>query len=203
FTPENMAWADQLMAKFPDGRQASAVIPLLWRAQEQDGWVSEPCIRVVAEMLEMPVIRVLEVATFYTMFHLQPVGTTAHIQVCGTTPCMLRGANDLKEVCQRRIAPEPFQVTADGRFSWEEVECLGVCVNAPLIQEKKATYEDLTAARLEELLDMWERGEQPPTGPQIDRHFSEPASGATSLTADPVELAAQRRAASQAPASES
>src|SRR3569623_177575 len=133
FTDENHAFAKQQIAKYPAGRQASAVIAIMWRAQEQhDGWVSEAAIRVIADMLDMPYIRVLEIATFYTMFQLQPVGKKAHIQVCGTTPCRLRGAGDIIKVCQSRIHHDPFQVSADGNFSWEEVECLGACVTAPM-----------------------------------------------------------------------
>src|SRR5437764_208044 len=125
FSAENLAWAKQQIAKYPEGRQASAVIPILWRVQEQhDGWVSEAAIRAVADLLDMPYIRALEIATFYTMFQLQPVGKKAHVQVCGTTPCRLRGASDIIEVCQSRIHHEPFHLSKDGNFSWEEVECL-------------------------------------------------------------------------------
>ncbi len=132
FTPENLEWVKATIAKYPPGKQASAVIPVLWRAQEQnDGWLSEPAISLIAEMLGMAKIRVLEVATFYTMFQLSPVGKKAHVQVCGTTPCMLRGAEAIREVCERKIHPEPHHVSADGNFSWEEVECLGCCTNAP------------------------------------------------------------------------
>ena len=182
FTAENRAWAEREMAKFPPGRQASAVISLLWRAQEQEGWVTKPAIEHVADMLGMAQIRVLEVATFYTMFHLEPVGSMAHIQVCGTTPCMLRGANDLMDVCRRRIHHDQHHVSADGRLSWEEVECLGACVNAPMIQVSKDTYEDLTPKIFEGLLDAFERGEMPDPGPQTWRQFSMPESGPTSLT---------------------
>ena len=126
FTAENREWADKVIARYPQGRQASAVIPLLWRAQEQhDGWLPQKAIEYVAEILGMAKIRVLEVATFYTMFLLSPVGKKAHVQVCGTTPCRLRGADALFEVCARKIHPEPLHVSADGNFSWEEVECLG------------------------------------------------------------------------------
>ena len=122
FTPENLAWAKEQIAKYPEGRQASAVIAILWRVQEQhEGWVSEVAIRAVADLLDMPYIRVLEVATFYTMFQLQPVGKKAHVQVCGTTPCRLRGAGDIIDVCQSRIHHEPFHLSKDGNFSWEEV----------------------------------------------------------------------------------
>ncbi|MEM1049668.1 MAG: NADH-quinone oxidoreductase subunit NuoE [Pseudomonadota bacterium] len=182
FSADNLAWANAQIGKYPEGRQASAVIPLLWRAQEQEGWVSEPVIRVVADMLDMAYIRVLEVATFYTMFQLSPVGSTAHIQVCGTTPCMLRGSDDIIAVCKRRIAETSHTLSADGRFSWEEVECLGACVNAPMVQMVRETYEDLTAESFEALLDTWENGKTPKTGPQIDRVFSAPSCGMTSLT---------------------
>jgi NADH-quinone oxidoreductase subunit E len=148
FTDENLAWAKQQIAKFPEGRQQSAVIAILWRAQEQNaGWISEAAIRAVADMLGMAHIRVMEIATFYTMFQLSPVGKKAHVQVCGTTPCMLRGSKDLIEVCKHRIHHDPFHVSADGDFSWEEVECLGACVNAPMVMIWKDTYEDLTPPR--------------------------------------------------------
>src|SRR6185312_9290000 len=132
FSKENLEWAKRELTKYPEGRQASGVIPLLWKAQEQEGWVTEPAIRAVADLLGMAHIRVLEVATFYTMFNLEPVGRY-HVQLCGTTPCMLRGAEELKEVCREKIG-EPGQVTADGLFSWIEVECLAACVNAPMVQ---------------------------------------------------------------------
>src|SRR5687768_18348575 len=159
FTQDNQAWAKQQIAKFPEGRQASAVIALLWRAQEQEGWVTKPAIESVAAILEMPVIRVLEVATFYTMFHLEPVGRRAHVQVCGTTPCMLAGSEHLIEICRRRIAEHPHELSADGDFSWEEVECLGSCANAPMVQIWKDTYEDLTPELFEKVLDGFARGE--------------------------------------------
>ena len=130
FSEKNLKWAKSQLKKYPKGRQASAVIPLLWRAQEQEGWVSKPAIEYIAVFLEMPFIRVLEVATFYFMFHLKPVGNIAHIQVCGTLSCMLCGAEDLISVCKDKIAPNPHQLSEDGKFSWEEVECLGACSNA-------------------------------------------------------------------------
>jgi NADH-quinone oxidoreductase subunit E len=182
FTPDNLAWAERAIGKFPEGRQASAVILLLWRAQEQEGWVTKPAIEYVANMLSMPTIRVLEVATFYTMFHLEPVGSKAHVQVCGTTPCMLAGSDDIFAVCRRRIHPEPHHLSADGAFSWEEVECLGACVNAPMVQIWKDTYEDLTPESFEAVLDAFERGETPKPGPQNGRHYSMPINGLTSLT---------------------
>src|SRR5271155_456529 len=154
FSAENLAWAKEQIAKYPPGRQASAAIAILWRVQEQhDGWVSEAAIRAVADLLDMSYIRALEIATFYTMFQLQPVGRKAHVQVCGTTPCMLRGAEDVKDVCRKRINAEPFHVSADGDFSWEEVECLGGCVNAPMVMIWNDTYEDLTAESFEKVLD--------------------------------------------------
>lgn len=182
FTPENLAWAKQLIAKYPEDKQRSAVIPLLWRAQEQnEGWTSEPAMRTVADMLGMAYIRVYEVATFYTMFQLSPVGKKAHVQVCGTTPCMLRGAKDLIALCKRRIAENPHCVSKDGDFSWEEVECLGACVNAPMVQIFKDTYEDLDEASLEALLDAFANGQTPKPGPQIDRDHACPEGGLTSL----------------------
>lgn len=182
FTQDNQAWAEGQISKFPEGREASAVIPLLWRAQEQhEGWLTEPAIRKVGEMLNMPYIRVLEVATFYTMFQLQPVGKKAHIQVCGTTPCMLRGSGDIKAVCQKRIAEHAHEISEDGNFSWEEVECLGACVNAPMVQIWKDTYEDLTVETFEAMLDAISDGKEIKPGPQNGRHFSVPFGGRTSL----------------------
>ena len=182
FTPENLAWAKQTVAKYPSGKQASAVIPLLWRGQEQNGWCSRALIEYVADMLDMAYIRVLEVATFYTMFQLSPVGTKAHIQLCGTIACQLRGAEDLRKVCERKIHSEPGHLNADGTLSWEEVECLGSCVNAPMIQVFKDTYEDLTPEKLEELIDDFAAGKHVRPGPQIERHFSAPVGGGTTLT---------------------
>ncbi|MFO1183810.1 MAG: NADH-quinone oxidoreductase subunit NuoE [Bauldia sp.] len=189
FTPENRAWAEKEIAKYPPGRQASAVIALLWRAQEQHGWVTEPAIRLVAEMLTMPPIRVLEVATFYVMFHLAPVGRKAHVQVCGTTPCWLRGSDGIFGVCRERIAEHSHTLSADGNFSWEEVECLGACVNAPLVQIGADTYEDLTPESFNALLDDIAAGRKRLPGPQVDRQFSAPAGGETTL----VEAAAAAR----------
>ncbi|SHE48818.1 NADH dehydrogenase subunit E [Loktanella atrilutea] len=181
FTPDNLAWAKGQMTKFPEGRQASAVIPLLWRAQEQHGWLTRPAIEHVARMLDMEYIRVLEVATFYFMFQLQPVGSVAHIQVCGTLSCMICGAEDLIGVCKDKIAPKAHQLSADGKFSWEEVECLGSCANAPMAQIGKDYYEDLTAARLGEIIDEMAAGQVPVPGPQNGRYAAEPLSGLTSL----------------------
>lgn len=183
FTAENLDWAKHQIAKYPEGRQASAILPILWRAQEQaGGWLPQKAIEHVADMLGMAKIRVLEVATFYTMFLLSPVGKKAHVQVCGTTPCRLRGADALFEVCARKIHPEPFHVSADGNYSWEEVECLGACVNAPMVLIWNDTYEDLTAESFEKVLDGFTNGKPVKPGPQIDRHFSAPVGGPSTLT---------------------
>ncbi|MDP3262802.1 MAG: NADH-quinone oxidoreductase subunit E [Tabrizicola sp.] len=182
FTPANTAWARGQISKYPEGRQASAIIPLLWRAQEQEGWLSRPAIEHVASMLGLAYIRALEVATFYFMFQLQPVGSVAHIQICGTTSCMICGAEDLVAVCKELIARQPHALSADGRFSWEEVECLGACANAPMAQIGKDYYEDLTPEKLRELIGRFSGGEVPVPGSQIGRYAAEPASGLTSLT---------------------
>jgi NADH-quinone oxidoreductase subunit E len=183
FTAENSAWAAAQIAKYPSGKQASAIIPLLWRAQEQSrGWLPEPAIRAVCDMLGMAYIRGLEIATFYTMFQLSPVGSKAHIQVCGTTPCMLRGSNALVEVCKRRIAEHAHELNSDGSLSWEEVECLGNCANAPMVQIDKETFEDLTPSMLESVIDGYVMGQPPQPGSQTGRQASCPAGGQTSLT---------------------
>src|SRR6202140_4008892 len=182
FSAENLAWAKQQIAKYPEGRQASAVIPILWRGQEQhDGWGSGAAIRAGAGFLGMPHIRALEIATFYTMFQLQPVGKKAHVQVCGTTPCRLRGAGDLIEVCQSRIHHEPFHLSKDGNFSWEEVECLGACVNAPMVLVWKDTYEDLNKESFGKVLGGCASGNLAKPGPQNARQFSAPVGGPTTL----------------------
>jgi NADH-quinone oxidoreductase subunit E len=182
FSEANLVWAKKEIEKYPKGREASAVIALLWRAQEQEGWVTEPAIRAVAEILEMPTIRVLEVATFYTMFNLAPVGRKAHVQVCGTTPCWLRGADEIKDVCRRHIHHDQFHLSDDGNFSWEEVECLGACVNAPMVLIGSDTYEDLTADSFEAILEDLAAGRPVKPGPQIERQFAAPAGGPTTLT---------------------
>jgi len=187
FTAENRTWADKVIARYPEGRQQSAVIPLLWRAQEQhDGWLPKAAIEHVAQILGMANIRVLEVATFYTMFLLAPVGKKAHVQVCGTTPCRLRGADALFDVCTRKIHPEPLHVSMDGNYSWEEVECLGACVNAPMVLIWNDTYEDLTAESFEKVLDGFTNGKPAKPGPQIDRQFSAPVGGPTTLKSEKV-----------------
>ena len=181
FTPANLEWANGQISKYPEGRQASAVIPLLWRAQEQEGWLSRPAIEYVADMLGMAYIRALEVATFYFMFQLQPVGSVAHIQICGTTSCMICGAEELIAVCKELISPSAHALSADGKFSWEEVECMGACANAPMAQIGNDYYEDLSAEKLRELIARFSKGEVPLPGSQIGRYAAEPASGLTSL----------------------
>jgi NADH-quinone oxidoreductase subunit E len=188
--------------KYPKGREQSAVIPLLMLAQEQEGWVTKAAIEHVAEMLEMPLIRVLEVATFYTQFQLQPVGTRAHIQVCGTTPCMLRGAGELIDVCRSKIHHDPLRLNDSGTLSWEEVECQGACVNAPMIMIFKDAYEDLTPERLAEIIDLFEagKGDSVTPGPQVDRIYSAPQTGLTSLLDEKAVLKSTRDAEAKAAA---
>lgn len=171
------------LAKYPPERKASGVIPIMWLVQKQEGWVSEPAIRAIAELLDMAPIRVLEVATFYTMFHLGPVGRH-HLQVCGTTPCMLRGSEELKEVCKRRIGPE-HAPSKDGLFSWEEVECLGACVNAPAVAIDDYYHEDLSPQALEALMDKLARGEEISPGSAAGRQASAPEGGPQTLR-DPL-----------------
>ena len=188
FNPIFAAKAKTWVKKYPKGREQSAVIPLLMLAQEQEGWVTKAAIEYIADMLGMPYIRALEVATFYTQFQLKPVGTRAHVQVCGTTPCMLRGAEALMDVCRAKIHPEPFHTNASGTLSWEEVECQGACVNAPMVMIFKDTYEDLTPERLAYIIDRFEAGRPGDVvpGPQIDRIYSAPAGGPTTLLEDPT-----------------
>ncbi|KQN73947.1 NADH-quinone oxidoreductase subunit NuoE [Devosia sp. Leaf64] len=188
FSDANAAWAEKRIALYPAGRQQSAVIPLLMRAQDQDGWVTRATIEKVAEMLGMAYIRVLEVATFYTQFQLQPVGTRAHVQVCGTTPCMLRGAGELIEVCKSKIHHDPHHLNDDGTLSWEEVECAGACVNAPMVTIYHDTYEDLTANRLEEIIDAFHAGNGASIKPgtQIDRLNAAAEGGQSTLLEMPT-----------------
>jgi NADH-quinone oxidoreductase subunit E len=191
FTSDNIAWAKAQIEKYPPGRQQSAVIPILWRAQEQcGGWLPRKAIEAVAEMLGMAKIRVLEVATFYTMFNLSPVGKF-HVQFCGTTPCLLRGADGLKKVLHCLIGEEN-EVTADGKFSWVEVECLGACVNAPMVQINADYYEDLSPDSFTQIINDLSAGGTPKPGPQIDRQNSAPIGGPTTLT-DPSIYAAKEK----------
>ena len=181
FTPENLEWARAQIKKYPEGRQASAVLPILWRAQEQmGGWLPEPALRYVADLLGLAYIRLYEIATFYTMFNLAPVGRH-YVQVCGTTPCWLRGADAIKDAC-RRLIGAPGRVTPDGLFSWTEVECLGACVNAPVAQIDKDYYEDLTPESLEDILEGLAAGRPVAPGPQVARQASAPIGGPTTLT---------------------
>jgi NADH-quinone oxidoreductase subunit E len=184
FTPDNLSWARAQIEKYPQGRQQSAVISILWRAQQQcGGWLPQKAIEATADLLGMARIRVLEVATFYTMFNLAPVGRF-HVQLCGTTPCMMRGSEELKKVCRRMIG-EQNHVTPDGAFSWIEVECLSACVNAPMVQINADYYEDLTAETLTRIINDLSAGRRPKPGPQIDRINSAPIGGPTTLT-DPA-----------------
>ena len=180
FGEANRARCEKEIAKYPQGRQASAVIALLWIGQEQEGWVTKPMIEAVAGMLAMPFIRVLEVATFYTMFNLEPVGEHL-VQVCTTTPCWLRGSDAIVAACKTHIADKPHMVSSDGKFSWMEVECLGACVNAPMLQIGKDFYEDLDGPATEKILQAFRDGQSPKPGPQNGRHTSEPIGGATTL----------------------
>jgi NADH-quinone oxidoreductase subunit E len=184
FTPETLEKAHWWIAKFPPGRQQSAVIALLWLVQKQEGWVPEPALRVVAELLGMAVIRVLECVTFYTMFQLEPVGSVAHVQVCGTPPCALCGAGELMELLEQEIGPKEHR-SADGKFSWEEVECMGACVNAPMAAINDDYYEDLTPASLKALLDEFRAGRTPPKGSATGRQATAPVGGPLTLT-DPT-----------------
>lgn len=181
FTPANQKWAQAQITKYPEGRQASAIIALLWRAQEQIGWLTRPAMEHVADMLGLAHIRAYEVASFYFMFQLKPVGSVAHIQICGTTSCMICGAEDLIGICKEMIAPNPHEISADGKFSWEEVECLGACTNAPMAQIGKDYYEDLTNAGFREILKELAAGRVPVPGPQNGRYAAEPLGGLTSL----------------------
>lgn len=181
FTAENQAWAQKQIAKYPAGKQASAVVPLLWRAQEQNGGhVTEPMMRVIGEMLGMSPIRVLEIATFYTMFNLKPVGEHL-LQVCTTTPCWLRGSDQVVAACKKHIHPQAETVSADGKLSWMEVECLGACVNAPIVQVGDDFYEDLDGARAEALINDLRNGRPTKPGSQIGRQTSAPEGGPTTL----------------------
>ena len=181
FSKATKAKCDWWIAKYPADRKQSAVIPILWLVQKQEGWVSEPAIRAIGDLLGMPFIRVLEVATFYTMFMLEPVGSAALIQVCGTTPCMLRGANELMAVCKSKIGPKQT-LSADGRFTWEEVECLGACANAPMAMINDYYFEDLTPEDMARIIDDFAAGKTPKPGSRVGRASSEPEGGALTLT---------------------
>ena len=187
-------WAEDFIQHYPKGREQSAIIPLMMRAQEQEGWVTKAAIERIADMLGMPYIRALEVATFYTQYQLKPVGTKAHVQVCGTTPCMLRGAEALMDVCRSKIHHDQFHANETGTLSWEEVECLGACVNAPMVMIFKDTFEDLTPERLGEIIDLFDegRGDTVTPGPQNGRIYSGPITGLTSLLDEKAVLKSTR-----------
>jgi len=180
FTTDNLTRVDREISKYPPGRQASAVISALWIGQEQQGWVTHPMIETVARKLDMAFIRVLEVATFYTMFNLAPVGKY-HLQVCTTPPCMLRGSDAVVAACQKHIGRGQHEVSSDGMLSWTEVECLGACVNAPMLQVGRDFYEDLDAASTEKLIEAFRKDEPLKPGSQIGRFSSEPLGGKTTL----------------------
>src|SRR3974377_1078392 len=180
FSKANLEWAKAKICKYPEGRQRSAIIPLLWRAQAQaGGWLPEAAIRYVARFLGLPHNRGLEVATFYTIFNLAPVGKV-HVQLCGTTPCRLRGADELEDICRKRIGDQR-QVTDHRKFCWVEVERLGARDNAPMVQIGDDYHEDLTPETFNNILNQFAAGKTPKPGPQIDRHLSEPFGGAPPL----------------------
>ncbi|MAC56946.1 MAG: NAD(P)H-dependent oxidoreductase subunit E [Novosphingobium sp.] len=189
WTDENAAKAKDIVARYPEGRQRSAVMPLLDLAQRQvgaelntQGWLPIPVMEYVADYLDMPIIRVVEVATFYTMYNVAPIGRF-HVQVCGTTPCMLRGSDDIIEACKKR-GMKKGHTTGDGLWSFTEVECMGNCASAPMVQINDDNYEDLTPERLDAVLDALAKGETPKAGTQEPgRHTVEPSGGPTTLTA--------------------
>lgn len=192
FTPENRAWAEKEIKKYPEGRQASAILSLLWRAQEQaGGWLPRKAVEHVAEMLGMAKIRAYEIATFYTMFNLAPTGRH-HVQVCTTTPCWLRGSEAVVGACKRVMGTEEGEISQDGLFSFVEVECLGACVNAPVVQIGKDYYEDLDGECMETILRTLKQGGTPKPGPQIHRTNSAPVGGPLTLT-DPALYAKEER----------
>lgn len=184
FTPENLEAAKAIIAKYPEGRQASAVMPLLDLAQRQnDNWLPRVAMDYVAAMLEMPPIRVYEVATFYTMYNLKPVGQH-HVQVCTNISCLLKGSDEVMHTCKNKLGVNPGETTADGKFTLSEVECLGACVNAPMMQIGDDYFEDLTSDSTAKVLDELAAGGAPKPGPQSARHGCEPAGGLTTLKAE-------------------
>lgn len=182
FTDENVAEAKRIIAKYPEGRQQSAVMPLLYLAQEQNnGWLSQPALEYIAGFLGMPVIRVAEVATFYTMYNLRPIGRH-HVQVCTNLSCWLRGSDEIMDACREALGIEIGGTTEDGAFTLSEVECLCACVNAPIVQIDDDFYEDLTPESIRTVLAELRAGRTPKTGSQIGRTSSEPVGGLTTLT---------------------
>lgn len=193
FTPENLDVARAHIAKYPPGRQASAVLPLLHLAQQQSGgWLPKTAMDYVAHMLEMAPIRVYEIGTFYTMFNLRPVGRYL-LQACTTTPCWLRGSDDVVAACERKLGIAMGETTADGLFTLVEVECLGACVNAPVLQVNNDFYEDLDGLATEKLLDALRAGDPPPPGSVIGRQASAPITGPTTLAGLSSKAAADRK----------
>ena len=186
FTAEHKVRAEAIIAKYPKGYQASAVIPLLDLAQRQEGWVVKPAIECIAAMLDMDVIRVLEVATFYTMFNLSPVGK-CHIQVCTNLPCMLRGSSEVVSACENKLGVKLGGTTEDGEFTLNEVECAGACVNAPIVAINDDYYEDLDYESMGKLIDAIKSGHPPVRGSILGRQGVAPAGVQTSLTADPTQ----------------
>jgi NADH-quinone oxidoreductase subunit E len=183
FTPDNQALAQRIIAKYPAGRQASACMPLLDLAQRQNGGhLTRATMDAVADLLGMPRIRVYEVATFYTMYNHSPVGKHV-IQVCTTTPCWLRGSDDVVHACEKKLGIGMGETTADGQFTLREVECSGACVNAPVVQIGDDYFEDVAPEHMEKIIDALARGETPPHGSQIGRRSSEPVGGPTTLKA--------------------
>jgi NADH-quinone oxidoreductase E subunit len=181
FTPENLERAKKTIAKYPAGRQASAVIPLLYLAQRQNAnWLPQAALDYVADFLDMPPVRVYEVANFYTMFNLKPVGEH-HIQVCHTTPCWLRGSDAITHTCKKKLGIEVGETTPDGKFTLTEVECMGACVNAPMVQINDDYFEDLTPESMEKLLDAMKDGKKVEIGSQTGRKGSCAQSGPTTL----------------------
>ena len=185
WSASNAGRADEIIGRYPPGREASAIMPLLWLAQYQIrdmtgvAWLPLPVIEFVAAQIGMPKIRALEVATFYTMYNLKPVGRF-HVQVCGTTPCMLRGSDDILRACADK-GLRKGEITNDGAFTLTEVECMGACANAPMVQVNDDTYEDLTYESMSAILDALLAGETPATGSQTGRRASCPEAGSTSL----------------------
>jgi NADH-quinone oxidoreductase E subunit len=182
FTPDNLKRAEKIIAKYPQGRQQSAVLPLLDMAQRQVGnWVPRAAMDYIAGLLGIAPIRVYEVATFYTMFNLAPVGKYL-VQICTTTPCWLRGSDDVVKACEHKLGIGMNETTADGLFTLKEVECLGACVNAPMVQINDDYYEDLDGASMTKLLEQFARGQAPHPGSVIGRQGAAPVGGPTTLT---------------------
>lgn len=186
FTDEHMVRIEKIIAKYPKGYQASAVIPLLDLAQRQEGWVTKPAIDLIAEILGMPVIRVLEVATFYTMFNLHPMGK-CHLQVCTSLSCWLRGSDDVVRACKDKLGVNFGETTPDGEFTVSEVECAGACVNAPVVAVGDEYYEDLDYESMSKLIDALKAGNRPAPGSAVGRQGAEPQGERTSLTTDPTQ----------------